>query len=147
MKKIVIASAAILLVIAVVIWGMNIQSTKEHDKEVQEQTAATDAADAKKVTMSISCAQVLDHYDELDESLKDEKYVPKDGMILPAAAIQPASSRMNNRNKSIRPKEGGAMRRISSGCGGCASAGVSCASVCSASGVRVCTFSADCACI
>ncbi len=85
MKKIVIASAAILLVIAVLIWGVNIQSTKEHDKEVQEQTAATEEANAKKVTMSISCAQVLDHYDELDESLKDEKYVPEDGVILPAA--------------------------------------------------------------
>lgn len=40
-----------------------------------------------QVTISIECATVLNNYDMLDPSLKDTKYVPKDGVILKDTSV------------------------------------------------------------
>lgn len=34
------------------------------------------------VSVEINCSEILSNYDDLDEALKDEKYVPADGIIL-----------------------------------------------------------------
>lgn len=38
--------------------------------------------DADTVFLSIKCGTILDNWDDLDPALQDEKYVPKDGIIL-----------------------------------------------------------------
>ena len=43
------------------------------------------APDSETVTISIRCDTVLDNWDKLDEQLRDEKYIPSDGVILPEA--------------------------------------------------------------
>lgn len=41
-----------------------------------------------EVSIEIICTEVLENYDDLDESLKDEKYVPSDGVILKKCVIK-----------------------------------------------------------
>ncbi len=40
------------------------------------------------VSVEIDCSEILTHYDDLDEALKDEKYVPSNGMILDKTEIK-----------------------------------------------------------
>lgn len=40
------------------------------------------------VSVEIDCSEILKNYDDLDESLKDEKYVPSDGVILKEASFE-----------------------------------------------------------
>lgn len=40
-----------------------------------------------EVTISIECATILNNYDKLDDSLKDEKYIPEDGTILKSTTV------------------------------------------------------------
>lgn len=44
-------------------------------------------SEGASVTVEINCSSVLDNYQSLDESLRDEKYVPKDGVILAPAKV------------------------------------------------------------
>lgn len=54
----------------------SIQSVDEYYSSSEESTSGSYAA------ISIDCKTILDNYDDLDDNLKDEKYVPKDGIIL-----------------------------------------------------------------
>lgn len=79
MKKDLLVIGFIILLIAVVAKGTKIQSVDEyyltHIDEITE--------NSRVVTLSIRCGTILDNYDKLDPNLKDEKYVPADGIIIP----------------------------------------------------------------
>lgn len=81
MKKNIIMFAVVFLVAAALILGTDIQSVEEyyltHMEDITE--------DSPVVTISIRCDTVLDNWDKLDKQLRDEKYVPSDGIILDSA--------------------------------------------------------------
>ena len=41
-----------------------------------------------KITLEITCKDVIDNYSKLDEALQDEKYVPSDGVILAETEVE-----------------------------------------------------------
>ncbi|HLR72047.1 MAG TPA: DUF4430 domain-containing protein [Pseudogracilibacillus sp.] len=79
MRKDILVIAFIVLLIAIVINGTKIQSVEEyhltHIDDINE--------DSDTIFISIEASTVLNHWDELDPALRSEKYVPKDGVILP----------------------------------------------------------------
>lgn len=79
MKKDILSLAVIILIIAVIINGTNIQSVDEyyitHIDDITE--------NSQTVFISIRCDTILDNFENLDESLRSDEYVPKDGVILP----------------------------------------------------------------
>ncbi len=78
MKKDILAVFGIILLIAVIINGTNIQSVDEyyltHIDDIKP--------DSETVTISIRCDTILKNYDDLDSALRFEKYVPPSGTIL-----------------------------------------------------------------
>lgn len=78
MKKDIIAIFAIILIVAVLICGTDIQSVDEyyltHADDVTE--------DSLTVTLSVRCDEILENYEDLDENLRSEEYVPSNGEIL-----------------------------------------------------------------
>ena len=79
MKKNLLLLGLIAVLALILYAGTDIQSVDEyyltHMEDISE--------DSETVTVSIRCDTVLDHWDQLDEQLRDEKYVPSDGVILP----------------------------------------------------------------
>lgn len=79
MKKDLFAIVVIVALIALVASGTKVQSVDDyyltHIDDITE--------DSQTVTISIRCDTVLDNWDKLDDSLKSDKYVPADGVILP----------------------------------------------------------------
>lgn len=79
MRKDIIAVFTVVLLIAVIINGTNIQSVDEYYlTHIDDITP-----ESETVTISIRCDTVLDNYSNLDSALQSEKYVPLDGVILP----------------------------------------------------------------
>ena len=76
---VLIIAVCVVLIVAVFMIVVNIQSP---DQYYNTDNSSVIAEDAKTVTISINCKSVLDNYDKLDSSLQNEKYVPKDGYIL-----------------------------------------------------------------
>lgn len=78
MKKDIVAIFAIVLALAVLISGTEFQSVDEyyliHADDITPQS--------ETVYISVDCRTVLDNYDDLDIDLRDEKYIPSDGVIL-----------------------------------------------------------------
>ena len=82
MKKDILILFVIVLVLAVAILGLDIQSVDEY-----YQTHLEDIRDGDPVvTLSIRCDAILSNYDKLDSGLRSEQYVPADGIILPKTA-------------------------------------------------------------
>ena len=79
MKKDILAIFAIVLLIAVVISGTNIQSVDEYYlTHIDDITP-----ESETVTVSIRCDTILQNYDDLDPALRSDEFVPPDGVILP----------------------------------------------------------------
>ena len=79
MKKDILALFALVLVIAVVASGTNVQSVDEYYlTHIDDITP-----ESETVFISIRCDTILDNYDELDPALQSEEFVPPDGVILP----------------------------------------------------------------
>lgn len=78
MKKDILVIFSVLIVIVVIILGTDFQTVDEyyltHIDDITPQS--------ETVYLSIRCDDILDNYDKLDKNLRDEKYVPKDGIIL-----------------------------------------------------------------
>ena len=78
MKKNIYMFAVLLAVILVIALGTDIKSVDEyyliHAEDIKP--------DSETVTLEIRCDTILDNYDKLKEPLRDEKYVPADGVIL-----------------------------------------------------------------
>lgn len=79
MKKDILAFAFLILIIILLISGIKIESVEEHYLNNIDNITE----DSKIITFGIRCDTILSNYDKLDESLKSEKYVPTDGIILP----------------------------------------------------------------
>lgn len=78
MRKDILAAAFVILVLAVVISGTNIQTVDEY-----YMTHIDDITpESETVSIVIKCDTVLDNYNKLDKELRSEKYVPADGVIL-----------------------------------------------------------------
>lgn len=78
MKKDLLALFGIILIIAVVINGTNIQSVDEYYlTHIDDITP-----ESETVTIGIRCDTVLDNWDDLDPALKSDEFVPPDGVIL-----------------------------------------------------------------
>lgn len=78
MKKDLFVITIILFLIVILVNGTKIQSVEEYyqaniDKVTDE---------SKTVFLSIDVSTILDNYELLDDHLKDEKYVPANGIIL-----------------------------------------------------------------
>ena len=100
MKKDIIAIFAIILIIAVVISGTNIQSVDEYYlTHIDDITP-----DSKTVKISIRCDTVLENYDGLDPALQSEEYVPTDGVILPETeyVLRPGDTVFDILNRAVR---------------------------------------------
>lgn len=78
MKKNILLIFAAVLVCFVCIQGVDIQSVDEYYLEHIEDITPN----SKTVTMCIRCDSILDNYDDLDDNLKSEEFVPSDGVIL-----------------------------------------------------------------
>lgn len=78
MKKDLLAIVVIVVLVVLVASGTKIQSVDDyyltHIDDITQ--------DSETVTISIRCDTVLQNWDKLDDSLKNEKYVPHDGIIL-----------------------------------------------------------------
>ena len=79
MKKDLFAVCIIIFVLIFVFTGTKIQSGEDyyltHIDDITEES--------ETVFLSIRCDTILDNWDKLDSSLKQEKYVPSNGEILP----------------------------------------------------------------
>lgn len=78
MKKDLLAICVVIFLLVVLFSGTKIQSVEDyylvHIDDITE--------DSETVFLSIKCNTILDNWDNLDDSLKFEKYVPSDGVIL-----------------------------------------------------------------
>lgn len=79
MKKDLIIILIIIAVLAFFISGAKIQSVDDYYLTNLE--AVTE--DSETVFLSIECSAVFDNWNDLDINLRDEKYVPANGIILP----------------------------------------------------------------
>lgn len=78
MRKDILILGFIVLLIAVLFSGTKIQSVEDY-----YQTHIDDITeDSETIFLTIEATTLLDNWDELDQELQKEKYVPKDGMIL-----------------------------------------------------------------
>lgn len=78
MRKDILILGFIVLLIAVLFSGTKIQSVEDY-----YQTHIDDITeDSETIFLTIEATTLLDNWDELDQELQKEKYVPKNGMIL-----------------------------------------------------------------
>lgn len=78
MKKDLVILLIIIFLGGLLIGGTNIQSVDDYYlTHIDDITQDSDI-----VTVRINCNTILDNWNDLDASLKYEKYVPKDGIIL-----------------------------------------------------------------
>lgn len=75
-KKIIIIIAIALLVVGLSVWGAIALFQQNQFK--LEKVRKGDPF----ITIEIDNSDILNYYDDLDEKLKDEKFVPKDGKVL-----------------------------------------------------------------
>ena len=84
MKKDILALFVIVLLVAVVINGTNIQSVDEYYlTHIDDITP-----DSETVTISIRCDTILQNYGDLDPALRSDEFVPPDGVILPVTEYE-----------------------------------------------------------
>lgn len=76
-----LAAVILSLIIALSFTSCCIQSVDDYYSSSSDSSKNDSTAQAY-ASISIDCKTILDNYDDLDENLRNEKYVPKDGMIL-----------------------------------------------------------------
>lgn len=100
MKKDIIALFAIILLVAVIISGTNIQSVDEyyltHIDDIRE--------DSETVIISIRCDTILKNYENLDPALRSGEFVPEDGVILPPTeyVLRPGDTVFDILDRAVR---------------------------------------------
>lgn len=100
MKKDILAIFAIVLLIAVVISGTNIQSVDEYYlTHIDDITP-----ESETVTVSIRCDTILQNYDDLDHALQSDEFVPPDGVILPPTeyVLRPGDTVFDILDRAVR---------------------------------------------
>ena len=84
-KNIILLIAAAAVLIAAV-FGLNIQSVDEYYSGGAD--GSSSEIQSRTVTLEIRCDTVLKNYENLDDRLKSDEYVPPDGVILPATEYE-----------------------------------------------------------
>lgn len=84
-KNIILLIAAAAVLIAAV-FGLNIQSVDEYYSGGAD--GSSSEIQSRTVTLEIRCDTVLKNYEELDNRLKSDEYVPPDGVILPVTEYE-----------------------------------------------------------
>ena len=84
-KNIILLIAAAAVLIAAV-FGLNIQSVDEYYSGGAD--GSSSGIQSRTVTLEIRCDTVLKNYEELDNRLKSDEYVPPDGVILPVTEYE-----------------------------------------------------------
>lgn len=79
MKRYAAVIAIVAVILTLLIANTDIRSAKEYYSE----NPAAVSEDSDFVTLTVECKDILDNYDKLDDDLKSDEYVPKDGIILP----------------------------------------------------------------
>ena len=100
MKKDLVALFAIILIIAALINGTNIQSVDEYYlTHIDDITPSSET-----VTISIRCDTILRNYEDLDPALQSPEYVPPDGVILPVTTyvLRPGDTVFDILNRAVR---------------------------------------------
>ncbi len=100
MKKDILALFVIVLLVAVVINGTNIQSA-----DIYYLTHIDDITpESETVTLSIRCDTVLANYDDLDPALRSGEFVPPDGVILPPTeyVLRPGDTVFDLLDRAVR---------------------------------------------
>lgn len=78
MKKNILLIFSALIVITLLIVGTDFQTVDEYYlNHIDDITS-----DSQTVFVSINCGTILNNYDKLEDSLKSEKYIPSNGVIL-----------------------------------------------------------------
>ena len=85
-KNIILIIAAAAVLIAAV-FGLNIQSVDEYYSGGTDDGSSSEIQ-SRTVTLEIRCDTVLKNYENLDDQLKSDEYVPPDGVILPATEYE-----------------------------------------------------------
>lgn len=83
MRKIILLSFAVFLLVVILFQGIQIESVDEYYLNHIDDIEKADAV----VTYEIRCDTVFDHLDQLDPSLKKGEYIPKDGIIFPKTKV------------------------------------------------------------
>ena len=83
MKKDILAVCFVILLIAVLLGGTEIQSVEEYYRTHAEEITPQ----SETVRISIRCDTILDNWDNLTPSLQSEEFVPQDGVILPETEL------------------------------------------------------------
>ena len=100
MKKDILALFVIVLLVAVVINGTNIQSVDEYYlTHIDDITP-----DSETVTISIRCDTILQNYEDLDPALRSDEFVPPDGVILPPTryVLRPGDTVFDILDRAVR---------------------------------------------
>lgn len=79
MKKDIIVLAAVVFALVILIKSVDIQSVEEYYSVHCDDVENAD----KTVFLTVDCSDILDNADSLDENLRDERFVPSDGFIIP----------------------------------------------------------------
>ena len=78
MKKNILLLAIVVVIVVVVVIFTDIQSVDEYYLSNIDNITE----DSETVFISIDCSLIFDNYDQLQENLKSEEFVPSDGVIL-----------------------------------------------------------------
>ena len=100
MKKDILALFVIVLLVAVVINGTNIQSVDEYYlTHIDDITP-----DSETVTISIRCDTILQNSGDLDPALRSDEFVPPDGVILPPTryVLRPGDTVFDILDRAVR---------------------------------------------
>ena len=100
MKKDILALFVIVLLVAVVINGTNIQSVDEYYlTHIDDITP-----DSETVTISIRCDTILQNYGDLDPALRSDEFVSPDGVILPPTryVLRPGDTVFDILDRAVR---------------------------------------------
>ncbi len=103
MKKDVLAFAFLALLVAVLISGTKIQSVDEYYLTHLDDITPH----SQTVTVSIRCDTVLQNWKQLDPALQSKKYVPANGVILPATKVvlRPKDTAFDILDRTVRAKK------------------------------------------
>jgi hypothetical protein len=100
MKKDLFVLCIIAVIVTLLVIGVKVQSVDDyyltHLGDITEES--------ETVFLSIECDTILNNWDELDDSLKSEKYVPADGFILEKTeyVLRPGDTVFNILDRAVR---------------------------------------------
>ncbi len=100
MKKDIVVFCTIVLLVAVLVNGTQIQSVDEYYlTHIDDITP-----ESETVIISIRCDTILQNYDQLDPPLRSGQYVPPDGVILPPTeyVLRPGDTVFDILDRAVR---------------------------------------------